>query len=71
MSELWRELRYQRHVEIAGGLRLLWDTVQPKRWTDASTLIVHASLAEMDPETEDGFGSDFLFTLKFDHAGKW
>jgi DNA-binding beta-propeller fold protein YncE len=54
-----------------GALRLLWDKVEPDRWTDASTLIVQASLAEMDRETEDGFGGDFLFTLKFDDAGNW
>jgi hypothetical protein len=47
------------------------DTVEPDRWIDASTLIIHASLAEMSRETEAGFGGDFLFTLKFDEAGKW
>ena len=55
----------------AGGLRLLCYMVAPDRWTDASTLIIHASLAEMSRETEAGFGGDFLFTLKFDDAGKW
>ena len=50
---------------------MLWDTVEPDRWIDASTLIIHASLAEMSRETEAGFGGDFLFTLKFDEAGTW
>jgi DNA-binding beta-propeller fold protein YncE len=65
------QLKRQGVSKKAGRLRLLWDYAQPNRWTDASTLIVRASLAEMDRETEDGFGADFLFTLKFDHAGKW
>jgi sugar lactone lactonase YvrE len=65
------QMKRQGYSKKAGGLRLLWDTVRPNRWTDASTLIVHASLAEISRETEDGFGADFLFTLKFDHAGKW
>jgi len=47
---------------------LLWDTVEPDRWIDASTLIIHTSLAEMSRETEAGFGGDFLFTLKFDES---
>lgn len=65
------QLKRQGLSKKGGGLRLLWDSVRPHQWTDASTLIVYASLAEMDRETEDGVGADFLFTLKFDHAGKW
>jgi len=41
---------------------------------DATTLVVHASLAERlergETDAEDlDFGGDFLFTLKFDEAG--
>jgi len=65
------QLKRKGMSKKAGGLRLLWDTVEPDRWIDASTLIIHASLAEMSRETEAGFGGDFLFTLKFDEAGTW
>lgn len=52
-------------------LRLLYYTVDPSRWVDPGTLVMHASLGEIDRKTEDGFGGDFLFTLKFDPAGNW
>ena len=58
------------------SLRSLWWTVEADQWVDASTLVVHASLAERvergETDAEDlDFGGDFLFTLKFDDAGNW
>jgi len=53
------------------SLRFLWWTVEPDRWSDPGRLVVHASLAERLESKELGFGGDFLFTLKFDGAGKW
>ena len=58
------------------SLRSLWWTVEADQWVDASTLVVHASLAERvnrgETYAEDlDFGGDFLFTLKFDDAGNW
>ncbi len=61
----------RRGMSKKASLRLLWDNVRPDRWIDSSTLIIHGSLAEMSRETEEGFGGDILFTLKFDAAGKW
>jgi hypothetical protein len=50
--------------------------VEPDRWVDGSTLIVHASMGEVvhkyDGEYEGlGFGADLLLTLEFDEAGNW
>jgi sugar lactone lactonase YvrE len=53
------------------NLRLLYYWVNASRWADPGTLIIHASLGEIDRKTEEAFGGDFLFTLKFDAAGKW
>jgi len=53
-----------------------WWTVEPKQWLDASTLIIHASMAEVVRKNDGdyvgpGFGTDLLLTLKFDDAGNW
>jgi hypothetical protein len=57
-------------------LHMQWWTVKPERWLDSSTLVVYASIAEVvhryDGEyVGPGFGTDLLFTLKFDKAGNW
>jgi uncharacterized protein YecT (DUF1311 family)/sugar lactone lactonase YvrE len=54
--------------------RTLWWTVEADQWVDASTLVVHASVAkrlEWGEDQAEDFGGDFLFTLKFDDAGNW
>jgi uncharacterized protein YecT (DUF1311 family) len=57
-------------------LHMQWWTVEPQRWLDASTLIVHASMAEVLHRNDGeyvgpGFGTDLLLTLKFDASGNW
>jgi uncharacterized protein YecT (DUF1311 family) len=58
-------------------LRLIWWTVKLDRWVDSNTAILYASLRQVaaqrdNPgEMSDGFGTDLLFTLKFDEAGNW
>jgi hypothetical protein len=58
-------------------LRLIWWTVKVDRWLDSNTAIVYASLQQVAArrdapgEMDDGYGSDLLFTLRFDDAGKW
>ena len=58
-------------------LRLIWWTVNVDRWIDSNTAIAYASLRQVvarrdDPgEMDDGCGTDLLFTLRFDGAGKW
>ena len=57
-------------------LHMQWWTVEPKQWLDASTLIIHASMAEVVHKNDGdyvgpGFGTDLLLTLKFDDAGNW
>jgi hypothetical protein len=53
-----------------------WWTVEADRWIDSNTLTIHTSLA-MRVHRNDGedmglgYGSDHLFTLKFDDAGNW
>jgi hypothetical protein len=51
-------------------------TVEPVRWVDSNTLVVYAAMIE-SVHTREGehvgpsYGTDVLFTLKFDDAGKW
>ena len=58
-------------------LRLIWWTVNVDRWIDSNTAIAYASLRQVvarraDPgEMDDGCGTDLLFTLRFDGAGRW
>lgn len=57
-------------------LHIQWWTVEPRQWVDASTMIVHASMAEVVHKNDGeyvgpGFDADLLFTLKFDDAGNW
>ena len=47
------------------------------RWIDSNTAIAYASLRQVAArrdapgEMDDGYGTDLLFTLRFDAAGKW
>jgi uncharacterized protein YecT (DUF1311 family) len=58
-------------------LRFIWWTAQLDRWVDSNTAILYASLRQVaarrdNPgEMDEGFGTDLLFTLKFDEAGNW
>ena len=58
-------------------LRLIWWTVNVDRWVDSNTAIAYASLQQVAArrdapgEMDDGYGTDLLFTLQFDGAGKW
>lgn len=51
-------------------------TVEPVRWLDSNTLVIYAAMIE-SVHTREGehvgptYGTDLLFTLKFDDAGKW
>ena len=51
-------------------------TVEPVRWDDSRTLVVYAAMIE-SVHTREGehvgpsYGTDILFTLKFDDGGKW
>ena len=50
-------------------LRLIWETVEVDRWVDSNTAILYAGQREVVRENVDeGFGADFLLTLKFDEA---
>lgn len=61
------------------GLYLRYISSEEKldRWIDANTALLYAGLRKViakreEPgEMSDGFGADFLFTLKFDDAGDW
>jgi hypothetical protein len=58
-------------------LRLIWWTVSVDRWVDSNTANAYASLRQVAArrdapgEMDDGYGTDLLFTLRFDSAGKW
>jgi uncharacterized protein YecT (DUF1311 family) len=51
-------------------LRLIWETVEVDRWVDSNTAILYAGRRVVVRENlDEGFGADFLLTLKFDEAG--
>lgn len=58
-------------------LRYIWSEEKLDRWIDANTALLYAGLRKViakreEPgEMSDGFGADFLFTIKFDDAGNW
>src|SRR6266480_429344 len=58
-------------------LRYIWSEEKLDRWIDANTAFLYTGLRKViakreDPgEMSDGFGADFLFTIKFDAAGNW
>jgi uncharacterized protein YecT (DUF1311 family) len=57
-------------------LHMNWWTVEADHWIDPNTLVVYASMLETVHRSNGefvgpSFGTDLLFTLKFDDAGKW
>src|SRR6266550_608421 len=53
-------------------LRFIGETFEVTHWVDSNTAILYAWLEEVVRETLDpDFTVNFLFTLKFDDAGKW
>jgi hypothetical protein len=53
-------------------LRLIWETLEVRRWVDSNTAILYGGLHEVVREnSETRFDVDFVFTLKFDDAGNW
>jgi hypothetical protein len=54
--------------------RTPWWSIAADEWVGATTLVMHASLEKLYQWGEDHekhLSRDFLFTLKFDAAGKW
>jgi hypothetical protein len=57
-------------------LHMQWSTDRAISWINPSTLIIYSSLAmrvhrQDGEDVGEGFGTDVLFTIKFDEAGKW
>lgn len=53
-------------------LRLIWETLELRRWIDSSTAILYAALHQVVRENPDTrFDVEFLFTLKFGADGNW
>lgn len=53
-------------------LRLIWETLEVRRWGDSNTAVLYAGLHEAVRENlERRFDVDFVFILKFDNAGNW
>lgn len=77
-AQLKRDGKSEEKLEKKGlYLRFIQMDIKPDRWIDSHTALLYAGEGEMiaerdDPgEMSDGFGANFLFTLKFDDAGKW
>jgi uncharacterized protein YecT (DUF1311 family) len=77
-AQLKRKRVSQEDLEKKGlYLRFIWETDELDRWLDSNTALLYAGLRKIiakldDPgEMSDGFGVDFLFTIKFDDAGNW
>jgi len=77
-AQLKRSGKSEEKLEKKGlYLRYIWGATEADRWIDANTCLLYAGdhkiIAERDDpgEMSDGFGADFLFTLKFDEAGNW
>jgi hypothetical protein len=77
-GQLKRQGLSEKKLEKQGTfLRLIWWTVNVDRWLDSNNATVYASLRQVaarrdDPgEMDDGYGTDLLFTLRFDDSGKW
>ncbi|MEY2565428.1 MAG: hypothetical protein QOH88_3621 [Verrucomicrobiota bacterium] len=54
--------------------RTPWWSIRADKWVQATTLVMHVSLRKLYQWGEDhekDLSRDFLFTLKFDAAGKW
>jgi len=58
-------------------LRFIWEEEKVDRWINSNTVLLYRGLRKViakrdEPgEMSDGFGADFLFTVKFDDAGNW
>ncbi len=77
-AQLKRNGQSEEKLEKKGlYLRFIWADAKVDRWIDSNTALLYASDQKIiarrdDPgEMSDGFSADFLFTLKFDDAGKW
>ena len=77
-AQLKRDGKSEEKLEKKGlYLRFIQMDIKPDRWIDSKTALLYAGEGEMiaerdDPgEMSDGFSANFLFTLKFDDAGKW
>ena len=63
----------RRGVPKSSGRTPSW-SIEADEWVQATTLVMHASLEKLYQWGEDHekhLSRDFLFTLKFDAAGKW
>jgi hypothetical protein len=77
-AQLKRDGKSEEKLEKKGlYLRFIQMDIKPDRWIDSNTALLYGGEGEMiaerdDPgEMSDGFSANFLFTLKFDDAGKW
>jgi hypothetical protein len=77
-GQLKKEGLSEKKLEEQGKfLRLIWSTEKVDRWLDSNSAIVHVSLRQVvarrdaPGEMDNGYGTDLLFTLRFDDAGKW
>lgn len=77
-AQLKRSGKSEEKLEKKGlYLRYIWGATEADRWIDSKTCLLYAGdhkiIAQRDDpgEMSDGFGADFLFTLKFDEAGNW
>ena len=53
-------------------LRLIWETLRVEDWVDANTAIVYGAVQQVvRNDSSEGFGAQFLVTLKFDARGNW
>ena len=78
VAQLKRKGLSEKKLEKKGlYLRFIWSEEKVDRWIDANTALLYAGLRKViakqdEPgEMSDGFGADFLFTVKLDDAGKW
>ena len=77
-AQLKRDGKSKEKLEKKGSyLRFIQMDIKPDRWIDSKTALLYAGEGKMiaernDPgEMSDGFSANFLFTLRFDNAGKW
>jgi uncharacterized protein YecT (DUF1311 family) len=77
-AQLKRNGQSEEKLEKKGlYLRFIWADAKVDRWIDSNTVLLYATDQKViarrdDPgEMSDGFSANFLFTRKFDAAGKW
>jgi hypothetical protein len=64
----------RKGVPKKASRRTPWWSIAADKWVNRTTLVLHASVRNNYQWGEDhaeDLSSDFLFTLKFDAAGKW